>query len=353
MKHTSQPNQLMERLAALGDPVRLRVLRLLERQELTVGELAKVVQLPQSTLSRHLKVLADLPTDRPGRAWLARRNEGTATHYRLVLDDLPMDCRQLWLTVREQFESERPPEIAEDVRRLAAVLNDRRTDTQSFFGRVAGEWDGVRGDLFGQAFTLQSMLTLLPPDWVVADLGCGTGNAAELLAPVVKRVIAVDQSDAMLAAAKKRLKGLDKVDFLRGDLEKLPIETGSVDAAVCVLVLHHLPEPEKAIGEMARILRPGGVALVVDMVAHNRDAYRHTMGHRWQGFGVPEMIRWMNGVGLERPRVTVLPSETDAKGPGLFACTAFKPGEGRQTPDARRQAQAGENEPRRGVGRER
>ncbi len=325
MKHVAQPNQLMERLAALGDPVRLRMLRLLEREELTVGELAKILQLPQSTLSRHLKVVADLPTDRPGRTWLARRNEGTATHYRLVLDDLPIDCRQLWLTVRSQFEAEQAPELAEDQRRLAAVLNERRTDTQSFFGRVAGAWDGVRSELFGQAFTLQSMLTLLPAEWVVADLGCGTGNAAELLAPVVKRVLAVDQSEAMLGAARKRLKGLDKVDFLRGDLENLPIETASVDAAVCVLVLHHLPDPEKAIAEMARILRPGGVALVVDMVAHGRDAYRHTMGHRWQGFGVPEMIRWMNAAGLERARVTVLPSETDAKGPGLFACTACKP----------------------------
>ncbi|MFN0011625.1 MAG: ArsR/SmtB family transcription factor [Phycisphaerales bacterium] len=334
MKQVAKPNQLMDRLAALGDPIRLRMLRLLEREELTVGELAKVVQLPQSTVSRHLKVLADLPTDRPGRAWLAKRNEGTATHYRLVLDDLPMDCRTLWLTVREQFEDEQPPEVAEDHRRLAAVLNDRRTDTQSFFGRVAGEWDGVRSELFGQAFTVQSMLTLLPGHWVVADLGCGTGNAAELLAPVVKRVLAVDQSEAMLSAAKKRLKGIDKVDFLRGDLEALPIETGSVDAAVCVLVLHHLPDPAKAICEMARILRPDGVALVVDMVAHNRDVYRHTMGHRWQGFGVPEMIRWMNAAGLERPRVTVLPSESDAKGPGLFACTGQK---GREASGVRRE----------------
>lgn len=341
MNRISPANQLLARMTALGDPVRLRMLRLLEREELTVGELGKILQLPQSTVSRHLKVLAELPTEAggsgerggdssiggglgAGRCWLAKRNEGTATHYRLVLDDLGSECRALWVTVRAQFEREQSPDLAEDLRRLEAVLNERRTDTQGFFGRVAGDWDGVRNELFGQAFTLQSMLTLLPPDWVVADLGCGTGNAAELLAPVVKRVIAVDQSEAMLSAAKKRLKGIDKVDFLLGDLENLPINAGHVDAAVCVLVLHHLPDPGLAINEMARVLRPGGVALVVDMVAHNRDAYRHTMGHRWQGFGVPEMIRWMKGAGLERPRVTVLPSETDAKGPGLFACTAYK-----------------------------
>jgi ArsR family transcriptional regulator len=329
MKMT-RPNQITAQLAALGDPVRLRVLRLLEREELSVGELARVLQLPQSTVSRHLKILSEAPgTTADGNGWLARRSEGTATLYRLVLDDLTPESRQMWMTIREQLgsarEAELSPELSEDARRLTGVLADRRTDTQSFFGRVAGEWDGVRAELFGQAFTLFSLLNLLPPDWIVADLGCGTGNAAEVLAPAVKKVIAVDQSEPMLAAARKRLAGMGNVEFLRGELESLPIETGSVDAAVCVLVLHHLPEPSAAIAEMARILRPGGVAMVVDMVSHTREAYRRTMGHRWQGFGVPEMIRWLSEAGLERSRFNVLPPDSGAKGPGLFACSAFKP----------------------------
>jgi len=316
MKRATRSNSLTDRLAALGDGLRLRMLRVLEREELSVGELARVVQLPQSTVSRHLRMLSD-------GQWLGSRTEGTSTLYRLMLDDLPIECRSLWLTVRDQMGE--TAELNQDLRRLQAVLDERRADTQAFFGRVAGEWDSVRNELFGDRVTLQAMLPLIPSHWIVADLGCGTGNAAELLAPCVQKVIAIDQSEPMLAAARKRLSAFRNVDFVAGDLEKLPVPDASVDAAVCVLVLHHIGDPGKVCGEMARILKPGGVALVVDMIQHDRAVYKHTMGHRWLGFGVPEMIRLFGSAGLENARFQVLPSDTGAKGPGLFACTATAP----------------------------
>jgi SAM-dependent methyltransferase/DNA-binding HxlR family transcriptional regulator len=315
LKRISKPNSVVERLAVLGDPIRLRLLRLLERQELSVGELSRVVQLPQSTVSRHLRLLAE-------GHWLIARAEGTSTLYRLVMDDLTSECRALWVTIREQLGD--GPELAEDLRRLEGVLADRRLETREFFGRLAGEWDSVRNELFGDRVTLLSMLGLIPRDWVVADLGCGTGNAAEILAPYVRRVLAVDQSEPMLEAARKRLAGHTNVDFLKGDLERLPIDSNSVDAAACVLVLHHIAEPEQACREIARILRPGGTAIIVDMIEHDRTAYRHTMGHRWLGFGVPAMIRMMTSAGLEGVRFQTLPAESQAKGPGLFVCTATK-----------------------------
>ncbi|CAN5866356.1 metalloregulator ArsR/SmtB family transcription factor [soil metagenome] len=306
-----------DRLSALSDPIRLRLLRVLEREELSVGEIARVLQLPQSTVSRQLKALSD-------GGWLIGRAEGTSTLYRLVLDDLAHESRALWLAVRDQLAAEGSAELAEDSRRLAAVMDDRRTDTKAFFGRVAGEWDAVRGQLFGERATLQAMLPLLPREWVVADLGCGTGNAAELLAPNVTRVIAVDQSEPMLEAARKRLMDRHNVQFLQGELESLPIASATVDAAVCILVLHHIAEPRVVIAEMARILKSGGVALVVDMLAHDRAAYRLTMGHRWLGFDTPGMIRAMSDCGLELVQLQTLSPATEAKGPGLFACTGRK-----------------------------
>ncbi|MBA4120536.1 MAG: ArsR family transcriptional regulator [Isosphaera sp.] len=319
MKRLPRSNLITARLATLSDPIRLRLLRLLEREELSVGELSKVVQLPQSTVSRHLRLIAD-------GGWVSPRSEGTSTIYRLLLDDLPMDLRALWVTVRDQLGSaEQSPELAEDARRLAGVLTDRRTDTRGFFGRFAGEWDQIRDELFGRRMTFQALLPLVPHEWTIADLGCGTGNAAELLAPVVSRVIAVDQNEAMLDAARKRLSGHANIDFRRGDLESLPLASAEVDAAVCVLVLHHVPQPEAACREMARVVRPGGVVLIVDMVEHDREWFRRSMGHRWQGFGLPEVIRVLTGAGLERPRLLTLPSDTEAKGPGLFACTARRP----------------------------
>jgi ubiquinone/menaquinone biosynthesis C-methylase UbiE/DNA-binding transcriptional ArsR family regulator len=317
MKH-SRSISIIDRLAALGEVVRLRILRLLEVEELAVGEVARVVQLPQSTVSRHLRILSE-------GGWVDRRSEGTATLYRFVLDDLTPESRKLWLTVREQMGA--GSELEEDGRRLAAVLAERRTDSQAFFGRVAGEWDQVRNQLFGRGFTPVALLSFLRRDWVFADLGCGTGNASELLAPVAERVIAIDQSEAMLAAARARLRGAGNVDFVLADLAKLPIGNGSVDAAVSALVLHHLGEPENALRESARVVRAdrgGGVVLVIDMVAHDRDEYRHTMGHRHLGFSKQAMGSLMAGAGLSMVSYQELPVDPEARGPGLFAALGRK-----------------------------
>lgn len=323
VKRSANNSLLTDRLVALGEMVRLRILRMLEREELSVGEVARIVQLPQSTVSRHLKVLGD-------GGWLLKRTEGTATFYRLVLDDLPAPCRELWLVVREQLGGPKgtgtTPELAEDVRRLGAVIAERRQDSQAFFGRVAGQWDEVRSELFGSRFTAESLLCLLPRDWTVIDIGCGTGNVSELLSPLVRRVIAVDASSAMLKAAQKRLEGEGRtnVEFVRGEIQKLPLKDGSADAAVAFLVLHHVPEIAAALAEMRRVLRPGGQALIVDMVEHDRQSYRHTMGHHWLGFGEARLAGELAAAGFEGVRFVPLTPEAEAKGPGLFACTAFR-----------------------------
>ena len=314
MKERLADISIADRLSVLSDRTRLRVMRVLESHELSVGELAKVFQSPQSTISRHLKVLADA-------GWLERRSEGTATFYRMVLDDLSVAERALWLTIREQPSGADRADAAEDARRVEAVLAERRTDSQSYFGRVAGEWDAVRQDLFGTRFTAHALLELLAGPWVVADLGCGTGNVAELLAPIVQRVIAVDQSAPMIDAAKQRLKGVKNVDFVTSELTALSLKSASVDIAVFGLVLHHVENPESPLREAARILRrepiPGRV-LVIDMLRHERADYRHLMGHKHLGFSREDMNRHFAEAGLEPMSFRELPVEPDSRGPGLF-----------------------------------
>lgn len=310
------PRSVTDRLADVSELVRLRVLRVLEHEELSVGEIAQIVQLPQSTVSRHLKILAD-------GQWLARRTVGTATLYRLVLDDLSNDSRALWLAIRDQLPA--GGDLAEDSRRLAAVLAQRDADPQAFFGRVVGEWDHIRSDWFGQHFTHAALLSLIPANWTVADLGCGTGNAAELLAPIVRKVLAVDQSQPMLDAARKRLSSLSNISFHQGSLESLPLADASVDCCVSILVLHHVPDPLNAIREMRRVLRadPGsGVALIVDMLPHDRAEYRHTMAHKHQGFAPAHVQQLCRTAGFAHCSTHVLPSDPEAKGPGLFATVA-------------------------------
>jgi DNA-binding transcriptional ArsR family regulator len=164
---TTKAREVVDRLSQLGDPVRIRAVRVLEREELAVGELAKVLQIPQSSASRHLKVLSE-------GGWLVRRPAGPATYYRVVLDDLPGDARAIWTAVRDH--AGRDPEMLQDDARLGAVLDERMADSSGFFGRHAGQWDDLRAELFGRRFTDQALLALINPDWVVADLGCGTGN---------------------------------------------------------------------------------------------------------------------------------------------------------------------------------
>ncbi len=309
-------NPLTDRLSALSDPLRLRMLRLLARQELSVGEIAKVFQLPQSTMSRHLTTLA-----RTG--WLVKRQMGTTTLYSLTEDDLDDDARRVWRVVRDQIPVGAETDV--DDQRLEGVLADRRTDSLAYFGRVGGAWDAIRAELFGERLTALGLLSLLDPSWTVADIGCGTGNASELLAGCVERVVAVDQSETMLEAARLRVGENPRVSFVQGSLESLPLADGSVDAACCMLVMHHIDDPTPAMGELARTLRTdrgGGVALLVDMVRHERHEYRREMGHRHLGFADEEIRDMFIGAGFAPPRIRHLPGEPDAKGPGLFAAAA-------------------------------
>ena len=297
-------------LAVLADSLRLRVLRLVEAAELSVGEVGQVLQLPQSTASRHLKSLAEA-------GWVVRRNEGPASFYRLVPDELAPVSRGVWAAVRESAVS--LGDAAEDTRRLSAVLAQRRMDSETFFGRVGADWSVLREQLFGDTFTSGALLGLLPANWIVADLGCGTAEAAELLAPVVGKVLAIDQSSSMLDAAKERLSGVKNVEYVEAKLEELGLPTSSVDAAVMVLVLHHMPEPVRVLREARRLVRPGGPLLVVDMVRHDRADYRQSMGHRHLGFSDATMKDLLASAGWGSSMYRELPRLVEAKGPGLFA----------------------------------
>src|SRR4051794_9465081 len=309
----SRTAAILDHLSALSDATRSRVLLLLDRHELTVSEICSIVQLPQSTVSRHLKALAD-------SGWVASRAEGTSRLYTMTRDDLDAAARRLWLLVREQVGAS--PAAAQDQRRLQATLAERRTKSQEFFSSSAGQWDRVRDDLFGDRFHLAALAAFAQSDWTVGDLGCGTGQVSSALAPFVHHVIAVDASAAMLQAAKKRLQGFDNIDLRRGELEALPIDDGRLDAATLMLVLHHVPEPERALAEVARVLKPQGRAVIVDMLPHDRENYRQQMGHVWLGFSDEHARRMLHDAGFEQIRIVALPPDARSKGPGLFVATA-------------------------------
>jgi ArsR family transcriptional regulator len=306
---------MLDHMGVLADPLRCRMLLVLERHELTVSELCTVLQLPQSTVSRHLKTLSDA-------LWVTSRRDGTSRYYSMSLSDLDAGGQRLWPILREQVSSTSAAD--QDERRLKTVLARRRSKSEEFFSSASGQWDHLRAEMFGQSFHLQALLGLLDSTLVVADLGCGTGQLSEILAPYVARVIAVDGSPDMLDEARRRLRNAGNVELRRGSLEALPIGDGKVDAALMGLVLHHVPDPAQALVEAARVLKPGGRALVIDMLPHDRVEYQQQMGHVWLGFPEAQMRKMLKAAGLANVTVRALPIDADAKGPALFAAVARK-----------------------------
>ena len=177
---------------------------------------------------------------------------------------------------------------------------------------------------FQRPIRVTALLGLLDESWKVADLGSGTGAVAHALAPFVSQVIAVDESSAMLGAARKRLDACGNVELRTGRLEDLPIEDASLDAAVLSLVLHFVVDPAAVLAEASRVLRRGGRLLVIDMLPHEREEYRATMGHLWLGFGEQQLTAWLEDAGLSSVRVVPLPPDPQAKGPSLFTARAVR-----------------------------
>jgi ArsR family transcriptional regulator len=304
---------------ALSDPARLRLLRLLERHELGVAELCDILQMPQSTVSRHLKLLLD-------HGLLRSRRQGTNNLYEMILDELAPPARALWLVARDQTDNWAA--LSHDELRLQQVLSRRESDAQAFFAGAAGEWDAIRAQLYGSRFDLAAVLPLLPADYTVADLGCGSAQLATEVARHVKTIVGVDASAEMLAAARGRLAsaGVTNVDLRPGELTALPLAAAEVDAALMILALTYVADPAKALSEMARVTKPGGTAVIVDLLLHDRDDFRRQFGQKAPGFAPGWVMASLSTAGFESASTVVRPIAPDpaARGPALFVATATR-----------------------------
>jgi ArsR family transcriptional regulator len=269
-------------------------------------------------VSRHLKILAD-------EGWLLSQRQGTNHRYRFAAQSLVTAQRTLWSLAREQTDAWAT--VDQDRLRLSALLREKRAasrDSRAFFAGAAAQWDKLRGELYGERFTTAAMLALLPGDCVVADLGSGTGRIAEELAPYVGRVIGVDNSPAMLKAAQKRTAELPNVDLRLGELQALPIEDGHCDAAMLLLALTYVSEPAAVLAEAARILKPNGRLVIVDLLPHDRDDFRRQMDQQSMGIDPKQMRELLESAGLSQVRLRSLPPEPAARGPAVFLASACK-----------------------------
>ena len=311
----TRPAGLFGWMEGLADPTQLRLLHVLERHELGVAELCEVLQQPQSTVSRHLKILSS-------QGWFEVRRQGPNRIYRMS-EGVDPAARRLWRLARD--ESQRWATLQHDQLRLDRRLRERRSGAEEFFAGAAGDWDRLRAEWYGTGFGASALLALLPPDWTVADLGCGTGSLAAALAPEVARVVGVDQSADMLRSARRRTAGLGNVELRRGALEALPLDDASCDAALLVLSLGWVADPPRVLAEAARVVRPGGRLALVDAVLHDDEDFRRRAGQVWPGFEPARLVEMLGAAGFAAATCRPLPPEPAAKGPALLLARARRP----------------------------
>ena len=290
----------LKSLRALSDPTRLRIVALLEKDELSVNELQEITSMGQSRISTHLGLLQDATL-------VQSRREGKRTFYRLNQDADGTAREFIAVAVRGAQEM---PEHSADQVNLKRILARRNDQQQLYFNQIAGRFDRSYGPgRSWQAFG-QMLLRVLPPV-VVADLGAGEGLLSELLARRCKKVIAVDNSEKIVAfgAAKAKKNGLKNLEFRLGDLQAPPIDPQSVDLVVLSQALHHAKEPDKSIAACHHILKPGGQILILDLLQHNFAKARELYGDLWLGFPESDLHRWLEAAGFKKIEISVVARE--------------------------------------------
>jgi ArsR family transcriptional regulator len=286
----------------LHDPTRLRILALLEEEELSVAELQEILHLGQSRISTHLAHLRRVGLVQP-------RREGKRTYYSLV-KKLEKNSRQILdsalLTLAEV------PGAKADTSGLKLVLEKRRASAREHFNRVAGRL----GKSFcpGRTWTeIGPLLAHLVPRVIVADLGAGEGWLSQLLARRAEKVIAVDNSPKMVAfgRAEAKKKGIANLEFRLGDLADPPLPARSVDVVILSQALHHAANPQQAVAAAAKLLRKAGRLIVLDLNQHHYDPARELYGDYWLGFSEADLRGWLTAAGLHEIEVQLLTPEEE------------------------------------------
>jgi ArsR family transcriptional regulator len=283
---------LVDVLKTVGEPTRFRLLALLSRGDLTVTDLTEILGQSQPRISRHLKLLAE-------DGLIDRYQEGAWAYFRLQQDGAgAVLVRKLLGTAAAD-----DPVLLRDGERLSAVKRQRAERAQAYFSRNASEWDELRRLHASDHAVEQALLRLVgtAPIDSLLDLGTGTGWILQLLAPRYRRAIGVDASRDMLSVARANLDkaGILKASVRHADILNLPLEGQDFDVVTIHQVLHFLDQPELAIGEAARILRPGGRLLIVDLAPHKLEHLREEHAHVRLGFSHEMISDWLEKIGLD------------------------------------------------------
>jgi ArsR family transcriptional regulator len=307
---------ILKTLRVVADPNRLRILLLLEREELSVAELQEILTMGQSTISTHLSQLrqAGLVED---------RRTGKSSLYSLVGSEVGGEgiVRELLAQARAEI-----PEAEIDQTAMRRVLRKRQERSRAFFDSVAGRLgkDYVPGKSWKSV--AEALLRLMPP-LIIADLGVGEGAFAVLLAERAKKVIAVDNSAKMIEVARDRAlrHGLANIEYRLGDMEEVPIDDGAVDLVWISQSLHHALHPARAVSEAARILVPGGRIVILDLARHRFEEAREMYADEWLGFSEADLEAMLAKAAFTSISTSVVDKEPEAPQFQTLLAVAYKP----------------------------
>ncbi len=287
--------ELIKCFKALSDKTRLRLLYVLRRYELNVNEIVLVVEMIQSGVSRHLKILLD-------SGLLTARKDGSFTYYSAARNDLT----HAFMTLADHCSE--MEEIRKDLIKAREMIRIRQNMTQRFFKTVAPHWDQLKKQVLGN-FDLNSIiLEKIRFQGNVLDLGCGTGELMEKLSDQTQfKIIGIDSSSEMLEQARLRLLGKENAELRLGELEHLPMRNKEIQTAIMNMVLHHISEPELPLLEVHRILKPGGIFILSDFDPHDEAKIREQMGGAWSGFEKEKIKIWLTETGFHLKKIDSFP----------------------------------------------
>lgn len=278
--------EIIKQFKALSDPTRLRLLNILYQYELNVNEIVSIVDMIQSGVSRHLKILLEA-------GLLVLRKDGSFIYYTTnkagdSLSLINLACSRL----------EQETVCVMDLQRAKQSITLRKNRTKRFFRTVAPQWERLKKEVLG-AFDLNGILKQMALGDKVADLGCGTGEMlGSLFQENKKKLIGVDSSPEMLEQARIKLPGLNAIDLRLGELENLPMKDQEVSIVIMSMVLYHIFEPEKSIHEVFRVLKPGGLFLLADFEKHDQENIKEIIGGSWLGFDKQQINGWLSTCGF-------------------------------------------------------
>ncbi|CCH48558.1 ArsR/SmtB family transcription factor [Pseudodesulfovibrio piezophilus] len=266
---------------ALADETRARLVNVLLEYELNVGEIVQVMEMGQSRISRHLKILSD-------SGLVDVRREGLWAFYRASEDGPGRDFLD---GIALLFEGEN--ELKRDSNRADRVIRERMAATRQFFDAIAPEWDRMTAEVLGEIDLGREIQTRLPQCGCAADIGCGPGDMLEILAGTSDMVIGVDNSPKMLELAEERFSGDANMSLRIGEMTHLPLRDQEADCTIMSLVLHHLARPVDALREAGRVLRKGGKLLIAEFDQHDNEIMRSEYGDRRLGIPKSKMCDWL------------------------------------------------------------